>query len=181
MGTKVTLKRLVKESGVSKVTLKKAIASGRIKGKKDDETGYWEFDLEESIAALRATSTAHRLPAAKELGEKDGEDSLEGGDDSPDGKPKNIAEARLQFETYRAKSEELDYRKKAGELILVEDVKREFEDIAIRTQKGVLAIVARISPIVAAETDEFKISALITAELKSSLRGISDGLKLLDA
>jgi phage terminase Nu1 subunit (DNA packaging protein) len=175
MATIVTRSGLQKAIGCSMRTIRLAILSGRIKGDKDGN-GHWQFDLETCREALRATSTAHRLPGAKELGDNEDGGSGEVGDSA---KPGSIAEARLQFETYRAKSEELDYRKKAGELISTEDVRREFEDIAIRVQKGILAVVPRVSPIVAAETDEFKVSQLLTLELKAALRSISDGLKLL--
>lgn len=188
---KLSRKKLQEAIGCSMRTIRLAILNGRITGTKNGQ-GHWEFDLEACRAALRATSTAHRLPGAHEIGvppeesakgsgkpKKDNGRTVKDEDEEDAGDaPGTIAEARLKFETFRAKSEELDYRKAAGELIPLDEVKRAFEDIAIKVQRGVLAVPPRISAIAAAETDEFKINALFTNELKIALRSISDGLKL---
>ncbi len=196
MAEKVTRNGLQKAIGCSMRTIRLAIASGRITGTKNAK-GYWEFDVEECRAALRATSTAHKLPAAEELGvpdaerrnlrpraavvvnDEDGEELGEGPDGTLVGKPTNIAEARLLRETYLAMQAKIDYEKESGLLISKDDVQREFEDIAIKVQRGVLSVPPRVSAIIAAETDEFKIQALLSKELTIALRTIANDLKLL--
>lgn len=193
MGEKVSQYELARRLECSTRTIKIARKNGRISGTKNPKNGWWEFDVDECRKQLHATSTAYKNPEARDLGAEndkgpkkhnraassDDEDNENDDNESgPIGPVKTIAEARLQRETYLALQAKLDYEKDSGLYISVEDVKREFEDIAVKVQMGVLSVPPRVSAIIAAETDEFKVQSLLMSELKLALRTIADGLKL---
>lgn len=82
--------------------------------------------------------------------------------------------ARSVRETFNAKMAELNFRKAAGALVPAEEVKQVFFEIGKIAQQNMMNIPARVSAILAAETDEKKIGDILMDEIIKALDGIAN-------
>ena len=90
----------------------------------------------------------------------------------------NRVEAESVKQVYLAKQAKLKFLKSAGILIESEVVKREWEEIAVRVQKSMLAIPDRVSEIFASVNDADKIHNDLTAEIRHVLTSLQYRVKI---
>lgn len=89
-------------------------------------------------------------------------------------------EAESIKQVYLAKQAKLKFLKSAGLLIETEVVKKEWEEIAVRVQKSMLAIPDRVSEIYASLSDADKIYQDMTAEIRHALSSLQYRVKIED-
>jgi hypothetical protein len=77
-----------------------------------------------------------------------------------------------------AKLDYLDYEERSGKLVDAEEVARATTIMAMGTRDGLLAILSRIAPILAAETDEREVYQLLDEEIRRTLGSLSQNLRL---
>jgi hypothetical protein len=83
--------------------------------------------------------------------------------------------ARTARELFTAKTAELEYKVRIGELVSMDEVKKVFYTTANAVTQNLLNIPARVSAILAAETDEKKVFEMLNREIKNALQRLSDG------
>jgi phage terminase Nu1 subunit (DNA packaging protein) len=86
----------------------------------------------------------------------------------------DYAKNRANREKFQAKTEELKYRKQAGELVEKDIVIREAVEMAKKTKDAVLAVPARVAAQLAAMNDRHKVEMYLESELREALRGVSN-------
>jgi hypothetical protein len=79
-------------------------------------------------------------------------------------------QAQAQERAFNAKMAELEYRKMAGELVPIDEVRGEVARLATALRESIMQLPARLGPVVAAESDAAKCIAAIEAELRQALR-----------
>lgn len=87
-------------------------------------------------------------------------------------------EAESVKQVYLAKQAKLKFLKDAGVLIEVNTVKREWEEIAVRVQKAMLAIPDRVSEIFSSINDAERIHKDLTTEIRHALSSLQYRVKL---
>lgn len=90
---------------------------------------------------------------------------------------KSYDKAKTVEKTFKAKLAELDYLKRAGELVERVDVEREVFDLSRKVRNNILNIPAKIMDKLAALTDPYEVEKLLTEELHQALEGIADELE----
>lgn len=86
-----------------------------------------------------------------------------------------LAEEKTRLTRAKADREELNLRVRGLELIEVSTVKQRTFEIARNVRDGVLSVPDRIAGIVAAETDQAKVHALLVKELHQALEALTRG------
>lgn len=89
----------------------------------------------------------------------------------------NRFEAESVKQVYLAKQAKLKFLKEAGLLVEAQTVKREWEEIAVRVQKAMLAIPDRVSEIFASINDADKIHKYLEAEIRHALSSLQYSMK----
>lgn len=84
------------------------------------------------------------------------------------------AAAKAEKEYWLGRKAELDFKKMNQELVSVDDVKRQAFEIARGVRDTILAIPARLAPILAADNDAFSIQNKLTIEINSALESLSE-------
>jgi hypothetical protein len=82
-------------------------------------------------------------------------------------------QAKTAREVFEAKTAELEYRKAMGEVVLIAAVRAEMAPRVAQLREALLALSARLAPVVAAETDPKKIRALLDAEHRAALSQVA--------
>ncbi len=80
--------------------------------------------------------------------------------------------AKARREQSKANLAELEYNEKAGLLISVEDVKREAEDLYRAFRDQMLNVTVRAAKKLLGETDEFKFTKVLKAEIENAIKQI---------
>jgi hypothetical protein len=88
----------------------------------------------------------------------------------------DYSQARTLNEQYKAAIKKLEYEEKTGKLINAEVVKAAAFDCARRTRDAILNVPDRVSALLAAESREGAVRSLLTAELRSALEELSQGM-----
>lgn len=83
-------------------------------------------------------------------------------------------QAQAQERAFNAKKAELEYRKMAGELVPVDEVRNEVARLAVSLREAILQVSSRLAAVVAAESDTGRCYELIDAELRQALQQIAD-------
>jgi hypothetical protein len=78
-------------------------------------------------------------------------------------------QAQAQERAYSAKLVELQYREAVGELVKVSDVRAETARLAAALRESILQLPARLTPVLAAESDPAKLHDLLERELHQVL------------
>jgi len=86
------------------------------------------------------------------------------------------AAARAEKEYWLGQKAKIEYKRLKGEYIAVQDVEKQAFDTARAVRDAMLAIPPRISPILASETDQFKIQRVLLEEINQALTGLSNEL-----
>jgi len=90
----------------------------------------------------------------------------------------NRHQAESVKQVYLAKQAKLKFLKEAGILIETEVVKREWQEIAMRVQKAMLAIPDRVAEIFASTTDADKIHNDLNSEIRHALSSLQYTVKV---
>ncbi|MCB2199680.1 hypothetical protein KQI63_09760 [bacterium] len=85
----------------------------------------------------------------------------------------DIGTWRQRGEKEKALLAEMERRKKAGELVAVEDVERTMENSNALVRAAVMAVAPRISAELAAETDPHTVKIMLTDALRESLESVT--------
>ncbi len=88
--------------------------------------------------------------------------------------PHDLHDARLKLEKYKSMKEQLNYEIMQGKYISIDDVSDLLSKLAQNLKKSILAIPARVGPIIAGETDAHKVRQLMIVEFKNSLQSVVD-------
>lgn len=86
------------------------------------------------------------------------------------------AAARAEKEYWLGQKAKIEYKRLKGEYISVQEVERQAFDTARAVRDAMLAIPPRIAPILASETDQFKIQRVLLEEINQALTGLSNEL-----
>lgn len=160
--------------GVSRTTISLGIKSGRFKGYQKD--GRILVDINQVKRAYKTTTRKHGSPSeSKYLKNVNGKIN----NDIPSASKDpyeifDIHDLRLQAERNKAMKEKIQLEATLGKYLEFDKVKKEFCSIADNLKKSILAIPDRVSPIIAAETDEHIVRQTLVIELKRSLQGTVD-------
>lgn len=84
------------------------------------------------------------------------------------------AAAKAEKEYWLGRKAEIEFKKMNQELVSVDDVKRQAFEIARGVRDTILAIPARLAPILAADNDAFSIQNKLTIEINSALESLSE-------
>lgn len=80
----------------------------------------------------------------------------------------------LHYREMKAKTMELEYKQRCGELVSVADIERENFRIGRRIHNAIMNIRSRIAGIVASETDQRKIHKILTDEFRTALEELQN-------
>jgi len=86
------------------------------------------------------------------------------------------ANARAADMNFRARLRKLELDAKEGRLIDAEAVRAALADAGRAVRDGILGVPDRLAPILAAESDQQRIHALLQTELKRELEGLTDAI-----
>jgi hypothetical protein len=89
----------------------------------------------------------------------------------------SISKSKEVQERYKAMKMKLEYQERLGQLIEYEAVRRDWITIGTMIRKAVMAICDRISPLVAAETNENICYRIIEDECRTILEDLSNEIK----
>jgi hypothetical protein len=87
----------------------------------------------------------------------------------PDSRNATYMQAKTAREVYDAKMAQLEYEQASGKLIEVAAVKNQVAAVLSSLREALMQIPARMSPVVAAESDAGKVHEMLTAELHQAL------------
>ncbi len=83
----------------------------------------------------------------------------------------NDSKARLEY--FKAQTAEVEYRKKVGELVEVETVRREAFESARALREAILSVPDRLAAELTAETDPNRVHSRLTEELTIALEAVA--------
>lgn len=164
MSNFITRKDYAAEKGVRRQRVDKLVTDGRIKVNKD---GLIDRAQAEKVWAELSPAHVEKEALAKEIASG-----------TPKGSESPILKARTLEAVVRAKQRELAYRREAGELVPVSEVKLEAFEIGRALQQRLLAFPARLSAELATQAalPSEKVEPSIRAILAREVRLIVDNL-----
>jgi hypothetical protein len=175
MGELITQREYARRRDVSPAAVCKAIKTGRIRliyGKIDPDLADREWAANTNGGqALRSAAIAAGATIASggaPLGGSGGGDGSEPGPPGA-GPPSNgidYGQQRALHESYRARTAELEFKMRAGEVVDAERVRAIWFNNARRARDMILAIPDRLAPIVAAEGDRFEVHRIMLEEFR---------------
>lgn len=150
--------------GVSKQQVHKYIEGGKITAKRVG--GRWEIDPEQADREL-----SQRL--APDRGGRKGQPVRQDDAMAPPapGGP-SFAQARTMREAYAAQIMKLEFLQKSGQLVDKNELKLKLVKLHMAVRDSLRTIPDRVAPVVAAETDQSKIHALLLKEIGQALEGL---------
>lgn len=200
MNKEVSLRGFAREMGVTLRAVQLAIKAGRVQISRTEQHGQrqrhfinlgtaavsWEARRDPAKRLRPTRGEAGKGPQPYHTKPEDREEA--GGQGAPAGGPagpsgtkggymqgdETFHKARAARELFTAKTAELDYKVKTGELVKMEKVREVFYSTGAAIREGIMQIPARISPILAAESNEKKINALLVKEFTQVLKLISE-------
>lgn len=156
--------------GVSRQAVHKAIREGKLKGAVDEQGRIIIAVADRLWAANTDPSIGHHgqlkqraVRSSDEMVER----AIQVGVD-PNAVP-TLLESKTLEAAYRAKLAQIEYEEKTGELVSVEQVKKEAFRLARIVRDGMFGIADRIAAEVAGISDPFVIHKKLTDEIRSAL------------
>ena len=187
----VSVRQFADRAGVTLRAVQVAIQNGRIaidhtelKGKTKKPYHFINYETEiQKWIEFRDESRKGR-PTRREMG-KGKQPTYKTPDDRDpvDTAPPEIIEnksagsyhkARAVRELFNAKTAELDYKVRTGELVNLEKAKEIFINTGLQIKQNLLNIPNRLAPILASISDERKCNELLTDELRNALTALSE-------
>lgn len=146
--------------GVSKEQVRKYIEGGKITARRVGR-GY-QIDAAQADRELDANRSPDRG------GRNGGPDELGGGARAG----VSFAHARAVRETYAARILQLDFEQKSGRLVDKNELKLKLAKLHMAVRDNLRTIPDRVAPVLAAETDQAKIHAILLKEIGQALEGL---------
>lgn len=118
-----------------------------------------------------AATTAPMFPGLEPVPDDDG------GDDAPEnenGKGRSLNELRRIGVALKARREQIELDKMEGRLVDVDVVKGEWFNLVRRARDRLLMIRDRLTPLLAAESDEARVGSMLDDEILAALRILAD-------
>ncbi len=170
---KITLKEYATHQKMTERSLRKHITEGLIPAAAVSHEGRkMMIDVKAADKALScriprrvslaATSGTPKKAAVRKVIEKAGTANI------------TYAEARLLKARYQAALLKIDIDQRTSKLVSAEQVKKAAFDQARMLRDSLLNIPERIGAILAAESDQGKITSLLTTEIRQALEGLSE-------
>lgn len=97
-----------------------------------------------------------------------------GGEKKPSASPKEYMAAKTREMQAKAAKQEMETRKRAGELLERSEVHDAAFTLARQTQEAGMGIADRLSSLLAAETDAAKVHDMLTSELRQVFNEMAD-------
>jgi len=85
----------------------------------------------------------------------------------------SLADAKRVHEQYKAAQAKLDYERKKGDLVPVDEVRKAAFDRARQVRDALMNISSRTASILAAETDEHEVTEILNREIRQALEGLA--------
>jgi hypothetical protein len=184
------IREYARHRGIHHHAVQRAIKSGRIKTVKGPD-GREMIDAPVADRAWRANTDPGkappprrgakppaRAPVAPDPDEDDDDDDEadeprgysggSGGDEDS-----GYYKARARKEHWAAELKEIEFQKKAGTLVEVAQVQKEFDKLARQIKEGILNIPVRISHELASETDPHKVNLILEKEIRAVLEELT--------
>ena len=169
----ISIRAYARHRGVSDAAVRKAIAAGRITPEADGTIDAERVDREWArntdpdqqargapeqfeVTQQRVQASAQRPPAA----ERDDSNPM-------------LLEVKARSERARAELLEMEIMEKRGELVVADQVRRVQFNLARSTRNALLALPARLSPLLAPVTDAAEIERLLEAEIRKICQQIA--------
>lgn len=186
MGKKkrIGLRAYARHRGCSPSAVSRAIRDGRLKESvKRDERGHPKIDADLADAEWGSTTDTGRAPISR--GEADvpaaGDESEEGvrqlGGACEQSGGLTFAEARATKEYWSMLLTKLEYKKRAGELTYVEEVRRATFEIMRSLRNCIQGIPSRTAARLAATSEEHGCYTLLMEEINEILNDFADSLE----
>jgi hypothetical protein len=155
---KMNLTEYAASRGVTRQAIMKALESGRVKSPKKLPGGVWEIDpdeLDREWSANTMLDGRNRTPLMN------AEDVLD------------FNKARAMKETYLALSAKLKYETELGSLTPIDEVERQAIAQAKLLKEAFLNLPARVSSVLAAETNAGVVNDILSAEIRAILESLT--------
>lgn len=156
-----------KHRGVSKPMVTKYLSQGMIPSARKIGRS-WRIDAEQADRELDAA--LDRTHGGKN-GVPPPEVPTQGGGSSGRSIP-SLAENRSIREFYAARIAKLDYEQRAGKLIPKDELRLKLAKLHLAVRDNLRTIPDRVAPVLAAETDQAKIHAILLKEIGLALEGL---------
>lgn len=147
--------------GVSKQQVQKYLDAGKITAKRVG--GRWVIDPEQADRELSQRLSPDKGGRADRMEEP----PSAGGAGGP-----SFQQARTMREAYAAQIMKLDYLQKSGQLVDKNELKLKLAKLHMAVRDSLRTIPDRVAPVLAAETDQSKIHAMLLKEIGQALEGL---------
>lgn len=154
----ISISEFDRKNKIATSTISKAINSGRITAIKRGANGRVSgIDSKKALQEFKIRTDQSQAIKTKK------NNPLKTKDRS--GKVIVFQDERARREQFSAKTAELEYLKMAGELVSVEDVRREIGEIFTRLKNNVFGIATKKSAVIASESDPLRVKRIIRVEM----------------
>lgn len=150
-----------KHRGVSKAQVGKYIDQGTITARRVGRG--WQIDpdvADRELDANKAPDRGGRNGGPDELGGGAGQSAV------------SFSRARAVRETYAARILQLEFEEKSGRLVDKNELRLMLAKLHMAVRDNLRTIPDRVAPVLAAETDQAKIHALLLKEIGQALEGL---------
>lgn len=85
-----------------------------------------------------------------------------------------LSKSKEKKAEYDARTAQLDFERKSGELVRVKDVERQWFDLCRRTRDRLMSLPARVAAVVAAESSAREVEQILEAEMREALEALDE-------
>ena len=171
---KITLAAFARKVGVSRSAVTYAVSNGRLKVHTDEngsrfldedeaEVDWFKNADEQKMRISGSLRPAEERPGGKRIGKNDDPAELP-----------TITESRAQKEKWLAKTAQLNYEERVGQLVDAEEVRQAAFKVARAVRNGLNGIPDRIAAELAAETNQFRVHKILSDEIRRVLEGFKE-------
>ena len=86
----------------------------------------------------------------------------------------DYSDSKKKTEHFTAKTKELEFKKRSGELVLKKDVEKNYFEFSRKLRDDILGLPSRLSSDLALESDPQKVELFLTKELNKFLEGLAN-------
>lgn len=157
--------------GISKAAVSLAISEGKLPKSAVKKGRGYEIDVD--LADREWRENTNPVMGAPTHANPKGH-SVDQDENKPVG-TETLAASKAKREAFMAELARLEYELKAGQLVPIEDVKKEAFKMARVVRDGILNIPDRLAAELAAETNQFRVHTRLTEELRKVLEELGHG------
>lgn len=168
----MNLMQYAQSRGLSYQTLARWAQRGRLTTLKRDGKAYVIPDpqaLDREIASIKSPDRGGKAPSTnvdEQLRRQQADERA----------VPSFARSRAIREAFSAKLSELEFKQRSGKLVEKSELKMRLAKLHMNVRDALRTIPDRVAPIVAAETDQAKIHAMLLAEIGQALEGLSGNI-----